>query len=244
MASGNPVANFYASTPLEAAALDPYRGIWHGPDQPGQKVLADLGLMTPTAGLVGQYMLLDYLLYYPFIDGDDADVQVMDNTLALSRYADGEGVMVMAVVVAPTAGSGVFTFDYVNQDGIARTSPTQACNTTAANIATIGTSQQAVTNAPAGPFLKLAAEDTGVRSITSIQFSVPNGGLFSLVLVKPLTDSVIREINTMKEVDSLRERFTLPVIEDGAYLNLIVNCAATVAAGSLVGYANFAWTED
>lgn len=243
MAAGNPPPNYYASTPAVAATLDGFRGIFHGDDKtPASKHITDLGLMTPTAGLVGQYKLLDYLLYYPFIDGDDADVQPMDNTVTLPRYADGAGVQVMAVAVAPSTGAGQFTFDYINQDGNARTSPTQFCSTTAANIATIITSQQAVAGAPGGPFLSLASGDTGVRQIVSVSMSVLNGGLFALVLVKPLLDAAIREINTAAEVQCISTRPVLPQVLDGAYLNLLVNCSATIAAGTLAGFAKFAWS--
>lgn len=206
------------------------------------KHLRELMLVTPTAGLVGQYMLLDYLLYYPFVDCDDLDTQAMANTTTLPRYTDGEGVMVMAVNVAPTVGGGVFTFDYIDQDGNAKTSPAQGCGTTAANIGTLCTSQQAVANA-VGPFLKLADGTTGVRSITSVTFTVANGGLIALVLVKPLLNSGIREVSTPKEVEMIREKMALPRIYDGAYLNLIMSCAATVAAGLLVGRASFTWSE-
>lgn len=245
MAAGNPPPNYYASSPLEARTLDPYDGIYHGPDQGAASLhLHKLGLMTPKAALVGQYMLLDYLLFYPFVDADAVgEVQALDNgTAALTRYADGAGVKVMAVAVTPSTGGGTFTFEYVNQDGITRTSPAQACATTAANIATIVTSQQAVANAPGGPFLALASGDTGVRSITSVTFSVANGGLVALVLVKPIADLAVREINTMAELHTVQFR-PMPRVEHGAFLGLICNCAGSVAAGTLAGYADFIWSE-
>lgn len=244
MAAGNPPPNYYASSPAVAAVLDGWRGIFHGADKaPGQKFITDLGLVTPTAGLVGQYMLLDYLLYYPFIDGDDADTQAMDNTVTLPRYADGDGVQVMAVAVAPSTGGGSFTFTYINQAGVERTSPLQVCSTTSANIASIVTSQQAVAGSAGGPFLTLASGDTGVRQILSVTMSVLNGGLFALVLVKPLLDAAIREINTTAEMQCIRTRPVLPRVIDGAYLGLIVNCASTIAAGTLTGFAKFAWSD-
>lgn len=244
MAAGNPPPNYYASEPLVAATLDGFRGVFHGDAKaPATKHLTSLGLVTPTAGLVGRYMLLDYLLYYPFVDGDDADLQVMVNDVALPRYADGEGVQVMAVAVAPTTGGGVFTFDYVNQAGVARTSPPQGCSSAAASIASLVTSSPANANSN-GPFLTLAAGDTGVRSITSVQFSVLNGGLVALVLVKPLADSAVREINTTRELSFVDGRVAPPRVHDGGYLNFIMNCAATVAAGTLAGFANFAWGTD
>lgn len=242
MASGNPPPNYYAASPLAAKTLDAYDGIFHGAAKsPATKHLHKLGLVTPTAGLVGRYMLLDYALYYPFIDADSTDPQALDNTVAIPRHAD-VGCQVMAVAVTPSIGGGVFTFDYTNQDGVSRTSPPQSCSTTAANIASIVTSQQGVAGMPGGPFLALAAGDTGVRSIESVTFSVVNGGLIALVLVKPIVDLAIREINTMAEVHSVQHR-PMPRIEDGAYLGLIMNCAATIAAGQLAGYANFIWSE-
>ncbi len=244
MTSGNPVPNYYAASPLEAAVLDGERGIFHGADKsPSVMHLAKLGLVTPTAGFVGRYMLLDYLLYYPFVDGDDLDVQTMVNDVALPRYEDGAGVQVMAVCVAPSTGGGTFTFDYVNQDGVTKTSPVQACSTTASGITSIVTSQQDVANMPGGPFLKLASGDTGVRSIVSAQHLVANGGLVALVLVRPLADLAIREINTMVERHFLVQHPAPPRIYDGAYLGLIVNCAATIAAGQLAGFCNFVWSE-
>lgn len=244
MAAGNPPPNYYASSPLIAGTLEGFRGIFHGADKaPGEMFLTEMGLVTPTAGLIGRYMLLDYLLYYPFIDGDSADEQDLDNTVPLPRYADGDGVRVMAVAVAPSTGTGKFTFDYINQAGDAKTSPVQVCSTTAANIATLITTQQAVAGAPGGPFLLLADGDTGVRSITAVTMSVLNGGLFALVLVRPLADFVLREANTMTELPFVSARAGLPRVLDGAYLNLIVQCSASIAAGTLTGYAKFAWSD-
>lgn len=73
MASGNPAPNYYAAAPLTAKTLDDFDGIFHGDDKsPATKHLTALGLMTPTANMVGEYVLCDYLLYYPFIDGDES----------------------------------------------------------------------------------------------------------------------------------------------------------------------------
>lgn len=247
MAAGNPPPNYYAATPLTAKTLDAFDGIWHGDARsPAETYLTSFGLMSATAGFVGQFHLLDYLLYYPFVDCDEGAEQTCINTTTLPRYADGAGVQVMAVAVAPTTGSGQFTFNYVNQDGATKTSPVQYCSTTGSNIASIITSQQALatTFTAAGPFLTLAAGDSGVRSITSVTFSVLNGGLIALVLVKPIASFAIREVNTMTETNFVRLNPSCPRIVDGAYLNLVVNTPATIAAGVLAGYATFAWSDD
>lgn len=242
MAAGNPKPQYYAATPLAAAVLDGFDGIFHGADKsPASKHITAFGLVTPTAALVGQYMLCDYLLFYPFVDGDSLDEQAMDNATTLPRYTSGDGVRVMAVASAPTTGGGQFTFNYVNQAGEAKTSPVITCNATAANIATLVTSEQA--QASGGQqFLPLASGDTGVRSITSVTYTTASGGLVAFVLVFPLLDLAVREINTMAEVECVRMRAGAPQVQDGAYLGLIVNPAGSMAAGQLAGYAKFAWS--
>lgn len=241
MSSGNPPPNYYASAPLVAATLDGLRGMNHGSDKsPAYTYLQRLSLCTPTAAFVGRYVLLDYCLYYPFIDGDDGDLQIMDNTVTLPRYTSGSGVQAMLVAAAPTTGGGTFTFDYINQDGVAKTSPIISYTTASAGITSIATSQPAVA-AGMGPFLRLADGDTGIRSVTSFQNIVLNGGLTSLVLVKPIVDAAIYEINTCSEFEYGGLRPMSQRIEDGAYLNFIMNCAATVAAGTLTAHATFVW---
>lgn len=242
MASGNPKPQYYFASPFSAQVFSGYDGVFHGADKaPASMHLAQLGLMTPSAVLVGRYMLLDYLLYYTGIDGDAADPQLLDNTTPLPRYTDGAAVQAMAVLIAPSTGAGVFTFEYVNQDGVTQTAPTQTCGTTAGNAASLATAQPAVAGMPGGPFLKLAPGDTGVRQVNSVTFSVANGGLLAIVLVKPLADLAIREINTAAEFAGVRNR-PLPKIEDGAYLNMICAPAGSVAAGLLSGYATFVWS--
>lgn len=244
MAAGFPVPNYYAANPLESATLNGFRGIFHGDDKtPASKHLAELQLVTPTAGLVGNYTLMDYVLYYPFINTDTSDEQVFDNTVALPRYSDGDGIMAMAVAQAPTAGGGSFYFTYYNQDGVLKTSPTQLYSTTAAQIATIVTSQQAVSGSGI-PYLRLASGDTGIRSMVS-WVNVSSGGPanIAVVLVKPLLTMTIQEVNAPAQVTLVSQRPGPPRIYDDAYLGLICNCAATVAAGTLTGTATFLWSE-
>jgi len=244
MAAGNPVPQYYASSPLEAAVLNGDKGIFHGDEKsPYTKFIHNFGIVTPSIGFLGQFTIMDYLLYYPFVDGDSLDIQPFINDVTLPRFTDGEGVYVMAVASAPTLGGGSFTFDYIDHAGNSKTSPVISCNTTAANIATLITSQQA-TVAGGLPFLPLAEGSRGVRRITGVTNISAIGGLFALVLVKPLFDTAIREVSTMTEINFVNLRPILPKVEDGAYLGMICNCSATVAGGLLTGYANFIWGND
>lgn len=242
MAAGNPVPNYYASDPLVGAPLSGARGIYCGEAvSPSTRYLKELVLCSPSAGLVGAYTLLDYLLYYPFVDLDTTDSQVLETPTPLARYSDGDGVRLMLVALTPQIGSGSLSYDYVNQDGVARTSPVFSTNTTADAIATVVTSQQ---GAAAGGrlFCPLADGDTGIRSVTAINPLTLNGGLVAAVLVRPIADASVREINVPNERVYMTERPRPPIVLDGAYLNLVVNCAATVAAGQLAGRATFVWT--
>lgn len=243
MAPGTPVPNYYAATPLAAKRLDPWDGLFHGDAvAPAALHLTRFGMVATSANFAGRMILCDYLLIYPFVDCDSSDTQTMNNTVALDRYTDGVGVQVMAVAVAPTLGSGVFTFTYLDQAGVEQTSPTQYCSTTGANIATIVTSQPAVAGSPGGPFLPLASGSTGVRAITSCTFSVNNGGLMALVLVKPLLDLAIREASTEVEAPMIAGRAGAPLIHDTAYLNMIVSPAGSIASTTVTGYAEFVWS--
>ena len=242
MAAGIPTPNFYASEPLVGATLNPMRGINHGDNKsPAAKYVQSLELMTPSAALVGPYFLLDYLLYYPFVDLDSLETQEFDNTVAVPRYAGGDGVMAMFVCAAPTTGGGSFTYSYINQSGNPAVSPVISYTTAAASISNIVTSQPAVA-ASMGPFLPLASGDTGIRSVTGVTNIVGTGGLGVLVLVKPLASHAIYEINTAHEVEYVRDRPNLPRIYDGAYLGMAVRCSATVAAGILVGRLTTVWS--
>lgn len=242
MVPGNPLPNYYASAPLVAATLDGFRGIFHGDDKaPSSKHLAEVMLMTPTAAFIGEYRLLDYVMYYPFVDLDDTDTQTMDNSVTLPRYTDGEGLRAMFVTTNPTTGGGSFTFDYVNQAGITRTAPTQSYGVASANAGMLVTSAPA-TVAGGQEFLRLADGDTGMRSIVSLTNLVSNGGLGAIVLVKPIASAQIVEINTPAEFCFIEHRCGPPQVVDGAYLNIITRCAASVASGTLAGSAAFVWS--
>lgn len=242
LAAGNPPAQYYAASPLVASVLDGQRGIFHGDDKtPATKWLYEFGITATSANAVGQYRLVDFLLYYPFIDLDDTDPQTTTNTTTLPRYTTGAGVRVMGTLVAPTTGSGSFTFDYINQDGAARTSPVIPLSSTAGAIGAVVSSFSNNLLAP-GPLLPLTGGDTGVRSITSVTVLVAGGGLMALTLVKPLFDFVIREANVAHEFVMWGPGGARPVqIVDGAFLGLIGRPTNSLSGVFLTGHCRFVW---
>lgn len=247
MIGGGPPANYYAATPLTASVLNGTRGIYHGDDKsPASKWLTHWMVMATNANNVTEHMLLDYVLFYPFIDMDDLSTQVMDNTVTLPRYETGEGLKVIPVCVSASTGGGRFTFEYVNQSGVTRTSPEQDCSTTQSALATNLVCSHASTFQTLradGPFVALDPRDSGIKQINSVTFTVSNGGLMALVLVKPLASNVIREGSVASEVEFVTNRAGPIRIYDGAYLNFINRPTIGQQSTQVTGSLSFIWDE-
>lgn len=233
MSPGNPIPQYYAAAPLVSIALSQSTdgGLYHGGSvSPKTKHLRQIMAMTTNATpLPMPMMLLDYLLFYPFIDEGTTDIQTLTNSVSIPRYTNGVGVQMMAVSVAGRTGGQSFFVTYTNSDGVAgRVSQTVLQNSVSLN-GSIVTSDRAV-NGAAGPFIPLQIGDSGVRSIDSVTMLGSDVGLFTLVLVKPLAQMMIRGIDAPVEIDYFKDFAQCPVIKDDAYLNFI-----TCPAGSLNG---------
>lgn len=247
MSPGNPAPQYYAASPYAAIALAQSSdgGLYHGRSvAPENKYLRKCMALATTATAVPLPMvLLDYLLFYPFIDESINDVQPMTNVVTLPRYTTGEGVQMMAVVVAGhSVGTGVsFVVSYTNSQGVSgRTSKTVQLNTQFVN-GTIITSAPATANCN-GPFIPLQNGDTGVRQIDSVTVTGSDVGLFTLVLVKPLAQMSIRGIGAPVEIDYFKDMGGgIPKIEDDAYLNFICHPVGTLSAAPIHGYIETVW---
>lgn len=241
MAPGNPVPNYYASEPLVSAVLDGNKGIYHGQSvAPQTKHLARLSAISTTANAVPLTLLLcDYLLYYPFVDMDSTDEQFLTNSVSLPRYTDGRGVQAILVAQGNYVGGAQFSISYTNSEGV----PGRTSGTVTSNTGTF-TSSLITSGAAAGNFgyaIPLASGDVGIRSVESITFSAPNGGIAALVLVKPLANTMLREVTSPVERDFFIDFASAPRIRDGAYLNFLAMPNATLAAAPIIGQADFIW---
>jgi len=240
LSPGNPVPKYwFDATPLTAKSVSQSTdgGIWHGPNtSPEQQFLRMTTAMSSSAtGLPLPLILCDYLLYYPSIDDSLTDEQVLDNTVTLPRYTDGKGVQVIAVSVAGRTGGQSFYFTYTNSDGVSgRTSQIVQENAIAA-IGTIATSSLSTLSQSGNPFIGLQSGDSGVRSIESVTMLGVDVGLFSLILVKPLARTQIREQTAPVEKDYLIESSDLPKIEDDAYLSWLTCPNGSLNAVTLFG---------
>lgn len=252
MATGNPTPNYYLGNEKEATVpLNWYKkGIWHGGSvSPAVKYLHKMCLLGTNAVVApAPFILCDYLMYYPIIDMDDTAEQILVNytpdltpTIStLPRYVDGLGVQAFIVATNPYIGGASFQIIYTNQDGVmGRTSQISITNTST-YIGTLVNSNTAGVNRY-GAFIPLQQGDNGIRSVQSITFHAPNGGLACLVLVKPIATMMTREVTAWAEFDFIKDKPSLPVIEDGAYLNLLAMPAGSAAAIPVIGELTTIW---
>ena len=246
MSPGNPAPNYFIGSPnvFVPMAQSTDGGLRHGGNVGTKKHLRKItALTTVTTPISG--LLLDYLGFYGFVDESVTDEQFMDNTVGLTRYADGKGVQLMPVVVAGHTGGQTFTVKYTNQDGVSgRVTPAVTMSTQIVN-GTILHSQRAggpyVNN---GPFLPLQQGDTGVRSVESVTIGgIGDVGLFALVLVKPLATFSLFGADSATEVDYLTDMASMPQIMDDAYLGLIVMPNATLAGAPIIGLIETTWSD-
>lgn len=258
--AGNPPANFYASSPLEAAHVEAIRGLHIPSVAPAKQFVKSLTVMsaaasaTTTTSQNQRLLLCDYLLYYPFIDTDAVgEEQATVPTLTLPRYATGEGVMMIGVAQSAASTVGTFTVTYTNSVGVpGRVS--QATFTQA--VAGGGILVTSTTNAASGgqPFINLQAGDSGVRSVESVTFSAAGGGLMALVLVKPLmhihstqecrrtTTGNLESYGAASQLESLIHRPPVQIL-DGAVLGFVgLGNAGTLASSILTGVLETLWS--
>ena len=256
---GNPIPNYYAAAPLEAALLDPAKGIFVPRMSAGvTQWLHRWGVMSAAASATSttngnqMLMLLDYLLFYPFVDMDAAgEDQSLTQTEALSRYTTGEGVQMMCVAQSPTVGGGRFTVNYTDSDGTPQVSPSLFCAAAQGSGALVNANGAA---AGLTPFVPLNAGVKGVRSVESVNFSIANGGLMAIVLVRPLLTQWLREesrrttagtLESFGDVAELECPRQQPLVEvkDGAFLGIIgLGAAGTLASSVLAGTIETVWS--
>ena len=90
--------------------------------------------------------------------------------------------------------------------------------------------------------MALQPGDSGVRTIDSVVFEgVGDIGLISLVLVKQLAESYIREVTAPHERDFSMDMGSLPIIEDDAYINLLSLPSGSLSGAPIMGYIKTLW---
>jgi hypothetical protein len=239
---GGPAANYYASAPGVWATLSPWDGIAHGPYvAPSTKHLKRI-LIVPSASTgVTRLMLLDYLAYCPFYDGD-LDSEQTFAFPELLRHKTGKDVNLMLVSQGAGGAVGAFKIRYLNQDNEERETAFEMNYGVFTNAAGLTLQGQygGGANYAMGPFARLYPGD-GIKELRGITLSAAMGGVFAAVLVHVIA-SISSKDNSVSpyEVDFI-DHLKMPVVEDGAYLNFI-GIGTTAAAPAHIANLEFVWS--
>jgi hypothetical protein len=236
MSSGIPKYNAYAGALLESNQLigTGNAGIFSGatPSANKYRYLARVGMATTSAVVPSYVLILDYLLFYPLIDGDSTDQQDMTNSIGLPRYTDGLGVQAFVVATTPGTAEGDVTVNYVSHDDTNQSITFRLL--IGASTGVIINSQSGVSTSGNSPFIPLASGSLGIKAINSITNSTGLGGFYCIVLAKPLASLNIYETATVSEVNLINDKFEIPRIYDGAYIHCIMKQGAA-ATGAYTG---------
>ncbi len=226
-AAGQPGAGAFGGTPLAARSVTgATTGALHFTNPTGPDILQLLALNAASSVAAGTLLMVDRLLDYATISCTSTSLQTMDNTVTLPRYTTGAGVQMFAEV---TTGLGAtpqtMTIIYVDQDG-----------NTGATTTLAPTASAAANRIPqTGFFIPLAAGDTGVRSITSVQFGGSMGaGALALALVRPIIDIPIQVASMAVERNAVLHTPRLFQVIDDAALSFLL-FAGTTSSGTIVG---------
>jgi len=172
-------------------------------------------------------------------------------TVTPNRYADGAGLRAYVVLTVQSGNSTntpVMTMTYYNQTGAEKTMGATV-NFTAGgtNIPQVGKilhSGVAANNY--GFFLPLAAGDTGIRGIKTLQFTTAYATATTLtaavVIVKPICTIPIVAASVAAERNLMTQLPSLPRIYDHACLNFLQFAGGATALNTPIqGYIDTAW---
>lgn len=259
-ATGSVPASTYAGTSLTFVATDDTwseGAVYHGGDvsTATKHFLNASASVFAAAGAPWILLCMDQVGYIPITSTDvtgtgsrTVTMTPISNTGAkVDRWANGAGLRAyFSTEVAPTAGGPNLTvFTYTNQAGT--TGKTLA--------ATVGFAAAPVTgqvphsgNAATryGPFLPLAAGDSGIRDIEN--FTLTGGtaytgsGALVLHLVRPLWQIPIPASGILTERDFVNQLPSLPKIPDGACLRfMLFQTGATTTTSPVNVFSDYGW---
>ena len=250
--AGYPVANTFSGTALAAQAPSAASGfgIYHGPDvsTDTKHAINVAAMATAATGVPAVLMLVDLCLYYPGINMNSAARQTLDNTNVLTRYTNGNGLrswLTITVTAGATAhnidnGAGTGT-EYVDQSNAASVHPGTISCTASAIVPHITHSGLAANNF--GPFLPLAAGDSGIRRYNFFKLSAASlAGTAALGIGRPLCTIPLFTTSVLTERDLLNQLPSLPQVQDGACIVPLLYAGANVAASTnFYGSLETAW---
>jgi hypothetical protein len=223
-------------------------GIPHGGNvDPDVKHILNASVYTgSTTGAPSVWMLVDLLACWTIFPATTTGAQTLTGAAAWPRYADGKGVQAFLVQqIVAGAGAPTVQLNYTNPgDTSGRTTPAAPALPTCLTASTQASIPYSGTGAGRfNPFFPLAAGDTGIKSIQTINFSATmTSGCPVLVVCKPLLTLPITTVGVAGERDLVNQIPSMPRIYDGACLAwLAMHGAAVPQNSSYSGHLDFAW---
>jgi hypothetical protein len=160
-----------------------------------------------------------------------------------TRMTSAVGVQCsLMVTTATTAGNGQITATYLDQGGNSGTAGAlYAPSATTPTGALYGATNTAVSLG--GPFMPLAAGDTGVQRISSYAINTgATSGVGAFILHKPIASIPLAALNTPSERSFMSDPFLLPRVYDDSCLAMFIQVGGALVAGGIVtGELNFGW---
>lgn len=224
-AAGEPGPGTFGGTALAARAVNgDTAGAVRFTNPVAPDTLHMLAAWLSSTVAAGTLHLIDRLLDYPGVSCTSTTLQTMDNTVTIPRYTTGAGVQMFAeVTTALGATPQTLTITYVDQDG---------------NAGAVTTLSPVVSSAAnripqAGFFIPRAAGDSGVRSITSVQFGGSMGaGVLNMTLCRPFFVLPITQANFPFLLNLVTSFPHVRQIIDNAALMWLLK-AATTSSGNV-----------
>jgi len=227
-------------------------GIQHGGNVSAdtKHVLNASAFSASATSMPAVFMLIDVLGFYPITTVTTTGDQALNNTVPFpSRHTNGAGLRSFVVaspgaaVTAMGAGTPNIRTTYTDQDnntGNLTPAVLPQGNTAApkGEIVYSGTGA-----AKYGPFLPLAAGDSGIRSVQQFNLSATyTSGVLNLVICRPLLTLPMTTVGVAAERDLLNQVPSLPRVHDGAYLSWLMYAgAATPVNSQFAGHIDVAW---
>ena len=218
-------------------------GIQHGGNiSPATKHIINMSTYSTGTSSPGNLLLVDLQGYWPGISTNSLSTQNLSGTPTI-RYTNGQGCQLYFVsTTASGASAHNMSISYTGADGTPSKSLRYTVSMTPSAITT-HISHSGTSAGNFGPFLPLAAGETGVQNVASVTFSAASGsGAGALCLARPLISIPITVGYSPVERDAITYFPSLPQVKDGACLVWLYFAYAAAATGvSYMGNIDFAW---
>jgi hypothetical protein len=199
-----------------------------------------------SSAVPGVLMLVDQVAMFTVSSVTTTGPQSFTGTQTLPRYVTGAGLQAFIVPsVVMGSGSPTIRLNYTNAAGVSgRLTPASPVLPTSNSTNPVGEIIYSGTGGGKyGPFMPLAAGDTGIRSIETINLSATHtSGALVVVLCKPIFTLPLTTLGVASERDLVNQLPSMPRIFDGANLQWLYYAGASVPVNSAYyGNLDVAW---